>query len=67
MATKTAAPRKVDRRKAWHDALDKVQADALKAFPEQVGKNEQLASVVATAHMLVDELHDTTPAVPHAL
>jgi hypothetical protein len=59
-----AARKQRDTRKAWLDALAKVQTEAEKAFPEHVGKLGQLKFHIDTASMVVDELHDTTPHIP---
>lgn len=56
---------KRDTRKAWQDAMDKIAVEAALKFPDNSGKLHQLAFHLTTAAMVVDDLHDYPPFVPH--
>lgn len=58
-------PKARDTRKAWLDAIAKIQTEAEKTFPDHVGKLDQLKFHLTTASMVVDDLHDTTPYQPN--
>lgn len=67
-AKKAARPvTKTTTRDRWKATLEKLQADAEKAFPGNPAKTEQLKFHLVTAAMVVDDLHDTTPATPQVL
>lgn len=63
----TAPVKKTSQRDRWKATLEKLQADAEKAFPGNPGKTGQLKFHLSTAAMVVDELHDTTPAQSHTI
>lgn len=56
-------PAKPNNRKAWKALLAQVEKDATAQFPDDSGKLAQLHATLATAAMVIDNLHDYPPYV----
>lgn len=58
-----AAPKAKSKRDQWKALLAQIAAEAAQEFPGHQGKLEQLDGALATASMVVDDMHDYPPYI----